>query len=140
MREVRRYSNKTVKLAAKRVRRAARLIKGSWAYDRGLRVELLVAQLARQGLEPVDIVRPSGADALVAIASVLDPHAERHRAIDTEYRQLYGGRHVSVDSCSMHEAQIAAQLAQMRPPPPSQLSVTWQRVVDCARQMPGGLL
>src|SRR5512147_2944363 len=70
MREVRRYSDKTVTIAARRVRRAMRHITHAGLSMRD-QLDMLVCQLIRQGLEPIDVARTNGDAALTVIASAL---------------------------------------------------------------------
>ena len=134
MREVRRYSDRTVTTAARRVRRAMRHIphKGLSMRDQ---LDMLVCQLIRQGLEPIDVARERGADALVIIASALPAKT----AIDTETTGLKPGW-IVVDSY-VSEVEIAPGKFMHLPTPTrirttKEPSSTWQRVIDRVLQMP----
>ena len=137
MREVRRYSDKTVTVAAKRVRRALQHIthKGLSTRDR---LDVLVCQLIRQGLEPIDVVREGGADALVIIASALPP-ATDDPAFDRAMATRKPGW-IIVDSY-VSEVEIAPGKKMLLPTPTrirttKEPSTTWQRVIDRVLQMP----
>jgi hypothetical protein len=141
VREVRRYSNETVQLAAKRLRRAARHLTSRLPpYDR---LFVLARQAQQQGLQPHDFVGATGEDALVAIAQAtpVPPSV----AVDTE--TVHSGAFV-VDSLT-DEYKTAAKLPLIKLAPFAQLtrltqkavratlSPTWQRVLDHALRMPG---
>lgn len=135
MREVRRYSDNTVTLAARRVRRALRHIphKGLSMRDQ---LDMLVCQLIRQGLEPIDITRTHSNDALEIIASAL-PAPDPADGTAQSYRKP---GYTVVDSY-VAEIEIAPGKT-MKLPAPQRVrttqapSATWQRVIDRVLQMP----
>ena len=135
MREVRRYSDKTVTIAARRVRRAMRHITHAGLSMRD-QLDMLVCQLIRQGLEPIDLTKPSAADALMMIASALPRDSE----IDSTPGGLRKPGWIIVDSY-VSEIEIAPG-KKMQLPTPKRVrtsqgpSATWQRVIDRVLQMP----
>lgn len=115
------------------------------------RIELFVEQLTRQGLQPIDVARPSGADALLAIAATLDSRPPV--PVDTGRQAQF-----AFDSCSHEwktvdrtmtstgrtfaeidyrafEIRIAARMWGQTD---VKLSSAWKRVVHFALYMPGG--
>lgn len=133
MNEVRRYSDKTIATAARRVRRAMRHITHKVSMRDQL--DMLVCQLIRQGLEPIDVARANGDDALVIIASALSAKT----AIDTETTGLKPG-YIVVDSY-VSEVEIAPGKKMFLPTPTrvrttKEPSTAWQRVIDRVLRMP----
>jgi len=159
VREVRRYSDKTIALAARHVHRALPHIVSSTLSKRD-RVDLFVTYCVRQGLQPSDLARPSGADACVAMATVLrSPNWIDTERIYTPYAPLVidsfngpfdvkspplrqvprkpakaGSALARLDYSDL-ETRIAARIAAM--PQPVTLSASWKRVVARVMRMPG---
>lgn len=135
MNEVRRYSDKTVTLAARRVRRALQHVPHSTDLSVRDLLDMLVCQLIRQGLEPIDIVKANGADALTVIASALVWDGTI-KAADLDKKPGW----IIVDSY-VSEIEIAPG-KKMHLPTPKRVrtlqapSSTWQRVIDRVLQMP----
>lgn len=135
MREVRRYSDKTVTIAARRVRRALQHVPHSVNLPMRDRLDMLVCQLIRQGLEPIDIAKVNGADALTVIASALASDGTI-KAADLDKKPGW----IIVDSY-VSEIEIAPG-KKMHLPTPQRVrtmqapSATWQRVIDRVLQMP----
>jgi hypothetical protein len=74
MREAHRYSNQTLQRAARHVRRALQHVPDHDRYHRlsmREKLDLLVCQLQRQGIQPNDLVRRNAEPALAAIASAI---------------------------------------------------------------------
>lgn len=131
---MRRYSDKTVKLAAKRVRRGVREMP-KWGISNGEQVEILVAQLVRQRLEPIDIVRTTGEDAVIAIARAI----QRPREVDVEQGTAGTGLpgHVVIDSVPFEfEPGKFMNMPRRRYLMP-EISNTWKRVIERVMQTPG---
>lgn len=166
VKEVRRYSDKTITIAAKCIRRALRFIPGH-ELSVQVRVDRLIEYLVRNGFQPVDLARPTGAAALVAIASALPTTTHRHINIDSEGSPILNTPYVRtkpaimIDSFTndlatlqaLHETKTtnrglgwaginysALELqiaAQLALTTPVKLSKTWQRVIDRVMRMPG---
>lgn len=134
MNEVRRYSDRTVTLAARRVRRAMRHITHEGLSMRD-QLDMLVCQLIRQGLEPIDVARANGDDALVLVASALSWDGTIHAA-DLNKKPGW----IVIDSL-VSEMEIAPGKF-VKLPVPKRIrtarapSTTWQRVIDRVLQMP----
>jgi hypothetical protein len=132
--EVRRYSDKTIATAARRVHRAMRHITHK---DLTLRdqLDMLVCQLIHQGLEPIDVARANGDDALVIIASALFWDGTI-RAADLNKKPGW----IVVDSY-VSDFEIAPGKFMKLPVPKRvrtlrEPSSAWQRVIDRVLKMP----
>lgn len=102
-------------------------------------LDMLVCQLIRQGLEPIDLTKPSAADALMTIASVLPPNNPPDGATINEIVVKKTGW-IIVDSY-VSEIEIAPGKTMKLPVPQrvrtlKEPSATWQRVIDRVLQMP----
>jgi hypothetical protein len=163
--EVRRYSDKTITIAARHVRRALPHVPASHLSKRE-RLDLLIERLSRQGLQPHDLARPSGADACVAIASMLrvpDVDGSFYRPYHAFLRKQAKVDLLVLDSLTGTfdyksppmrqipktvgrgfrnldyrdlETRIAARIAAQTPP---KLSAEWGRVIARVLRMPGAL-
>lgn len=139
MNEVREYSNTTMKLVARRLRRAIRHM--SPLLSKETRFDALIAQIQQQGLRPIDFAGDSGEAALIVIAQAIAPP----RAVDTETTGLVPNTLV-IDSLS-REYKTASKKDQLftlyggrrrprRVTPRSTLSPVWQRVLQHALCLP----
>jgi len=130
--EVRHYSDKTVTTAARRIRRAMRHITHAGLRMRD-QLDMLVCQLIRQGLEPIDVARANGDDALTIIASALSVPASVE---DPRHKPGW----IVVDSM-VSEIEIAPGKKMFLPVPKHvrttrEPSAAWQRVIDRVLRMP----
>ncbi len=101
------------------------------------RLDMLVCQLIRQGLEPIDVARANGDDALTIIASALPAIVPGDEV--TPRRNRKPGW-VIVDSY-VSELEIAPGKKMFLPTPKHvrvmrEPSTAWQRVIDRVLRMP----
>lgn len=140
MKEVRQYSDKTIATAARRVRRALPFIPHKDLSDRD-RVDVLVTQLIRQGLEPIDIARSNGEAAVMAIASALPlPQPIEDVATDRALSPQRMPGAIVIDSMVTDFEFMPGRFMKLAEPrrvvTVREPSTTWQRVIARVLKMP----
>ena len=134
MKETYSCSNQTVKLVARRLRRAAQILS---PLDRLRdRLEVLIHQAEHQGLQPQDFAGAAGGDALIAIAHALPvrarfvkPDSARTIIVDslsTEYKTA------KADEFRALYSNKPQQGYPVRVTPEHAFSRSWQRVLNHA--------
>jgi hypothetical protein len=124
MKETHRYSNQTLQRAARHVRRALQHVPDHDRYHRYSireKLDLLVCQCIRQGIQPSDLVRRNAEPALAAIASAIRPDRLRPP-------NVFPVGTIVVDSLvAIHDEVFAT----VEPPPKA-----WQYVINRVLRMP----
>lgn len=97
---------------------------------------MLVCQLIRQGLEPIDVARTNGDDALTIIASALPAIVPG----DEITRRNRKPGWIVVDSCTSEMEITPGKFMKLLKPQRVRTahapSTAWQRVIDRVLQMP----
>lgn len=118
MREMRRYSNQTIRRAARNVRAALEHIRHPDMPTRD-RLDALVGQLIKQQFQPIDVARPVAREALILIAAAI-PRPTYMRSNVTPNRVIV------FDSFAIHDEVTATILKP---------SHAWQLVIDSVMGM-----